>query len=153
MEGVEYRPAQRRTWWVWCAVAVVLAAHSGVALTTGWTRGTNFGAFLAAFGLLGFPAAPWLAAMALGRTTLDATGVHAHRAWGRSTAAWHDIAAITVDRSGGRNHRYDYWIRIKRRDGGSFRLPAPMTSDAGQDPSFDRKLAEIEGQWRNETGR
>lgn len=151
MQRVEYRAAQRKTWWRWFAVAVALLAYSVVALTTGWSRGTDIGAFLSAFGLMGIPAAPWLAGMALGRTVVDAHGIRAQRMLGRSVAAWHEISEITVDRAGGYHGNHDYWIRIHRHDGDSFRLPAPMTSDAGCDPFFEAVLKEITHQWEERT--
>ncbi|MFF2655679.1 PH domain-containing protein [Streptomyces sp. NPDC058045] len=151
MQRVEYIPAQRSTWWSWFAVAVVLSAYSIVSLATGWARETNFGAFLSVFGLMGIPAAPWLAGMALGRTIVDAHGIQTRRLLGRSAAAWHEISEIEVEKKGGYHGIYDYWIRISRHDGSSFRLPAPMTSDVGRDPSFEAVLEKITHQWKEAT--
>lgn len=151
MQEVEYLPAQRNTWWFWFAVAVALSVYAVAAFATGWSRGTNTGAFLSALGLMGIPAAPWLAGMALGRTTVDAQGIRARRLITRSAAAWHEIAKIEVDKEGGYHGRYDYWIRIDRHDGSSFRLPTPMTSDAGADPSFEAALERITRQWEQAT--
>ncbi|WP_069816826.1 hypothetical protein [Streptomyces sp. TP-A0874] len=151
MQKIEYRPAQRRTWWLWFGAALVLSAYSVFALQTGWSRETSIGSFPSAFGLMGIPAAPWLARMALGRTIVDADGVQARKPFGGSAAAWHEISEITVDKVGGFHGRYDYWIRVSRHDGDSFRLPAPMTSDAGRDPSFEAALKDITHQWNART--
>ncbi|MFJ3822038.1 PH domain-containing protein [Streptomyces nodosus] len=149
MQRVEYRAAQRNTWWLWFAGAVALSAYSVVALATGWSRATDIGAFLSAFGLMGIPTAPWLAGMALGRTIVDAHGIRTRRLLGGSAAAWHEIAEIKVDKVGHEN--CDYWIRINRHDGDSFRLPAPMTSTVGPDPSFEAVLKKITRQWKEAT--
>ncbi|MFV5995830.1 PH domain-containing protein [Streptomyces sp. NPDC056231] len=151
MQRVEYRASQRNTWWLWFAGVVALSAYSIVALATGWSRETDIGAFLSAFGLMGIPAAPWLAGMALGRTIVDAHGIQTRRLLGRSAAAWHEISEIKVDKVGGYHGNYDYWIRISRHDGDSFRLPAPMTSDVGRDPSFEAVLKKITHQWKEAT--
>ncbi|EST21164.1 hypothetical protein [Streptomyces niveus] len=72
---------------------------------------------------------------------------------GRHSGHWHDIAGIGVHRvSGGSEVRYDKWVRVTR-PGTSFRLPAPMTSSAGQDDTFEEKLEDITLRRHRATGR
>ncbi|AQU69278.1 PH domain-containing protein [Streptomyces niveus] len=147
MTPVEYRPAQRR-FVLW--VCGVFTAWGVVAMGV-----IGFGSpgFLSWLGLALITFVPYLLNNALGRTRVDEQGIHVHRPLGRHSGHWRDIADIGVHRvSGGSEIRYDKWIRVTRHDGTSFRLPAPMTSSAYQDDTFEEKLEDITARWRRATG-
>ncbi|MEV8405417.1 PH domain-containing protein [Streptomyces niveus] len=148
MTPVEYRPAQRRFVLWFCGVFTVW----GVVAVGVFILGSP--GFLSWLGLAFITFIPYLANNAFGVTRVDEKGIRVWRPVGRHSGHWHDIADIGVHRVGGGSEvRYDKWIRVTRHDGTSFRLPAPMTSSAYQDDTFEEKLEDITLRWHRATGR
>ncbi|MET4925187.1 PH domain-containing protein [Streptomyces sp. PSRA5] len=148
MTPVEYRPAQSRFVLCFCGVFTVWGLVSVGVFIFGSPGALSW------LGLALITFIPYLANNALGVTRVDETGIRVRRPVGRHSAHWHDIADIGVHRVGGGSEvRYDKWIRVTRHDGTSFRLPAPMTSSAYQDDTFEAKLEDITLRRRRATGR
>jgi len=105
------------------------------------------GVCLAALGIL------FLAARR-GQATIDAAGVRTSSVFGRRSCRWSEVADVDLDINADDGDPVVSSIRIRRRGGGSFRLPAPTDSarkGRHSNPDFTEQLATIRSYWQAST--
>ena len=152
MEDVQLRliRSQRVECYVYAAIFGGCAAFAAVvcAATGLWVELGIFSAVLTLPGLV------FCANTVLGWTRLGPDGIRTWRPLWRRRAAWADVAEITEAGWHGRSSASWSRVVVRRTDGGSFTLAAPLsaTGTAGSanfaDPEFAEKVARIKEYWR-----
>src|SRR5215469_18454652 len=88
-------------------------------------------------------------------TVIDAEGISTSGPWGRRTCRWADVTDVELKIDANDGPPMVYSIKVHRRGGGSFTLPAPTDSETGDkhdNPDFQQQLAVINSYWRNGAG-
>jgi hypothetical protein len=89
------------------------------------------------------------------RTAIDAEGIATSGPWGRRTCRWADVTDVELKIDANDGPPMVYSIKVHRRGGGSFTLPAPTDSETGDkhdNPDFQQQLALINSYWLNAAG-
>jgi hypothetical protein len=88
-------------------------------------------------------------------TMIDADGICTSGPWGRRSCRWTDVTDVELKIDANDGPPMVYNIKIHRRGGRSFTLPAPTdsaTKDRHDNPEFNQQLAVINSYWRNGAG-
>jgi hypothetical protein len=88
-------------------------------------------------------------------TMIDAEGIYASGLWGRRSCRWIDVTDVELKIGANDGPPMVYNIKIHRRGGRSFTLPAPTdsaTKDRHDNPEFNQQLAVINSYWLNGAG-
>jgi hypothetical protein len=88
------------------------------------------------------------------RTTIDAEGVRTSSIFGRRSCRWSEVTDVDEDIDATDGDPMIYGIKIHRRGGGSFTLPAPTDSSRKgrhNNPDFTDQLATITSYWQAST--
>jgi len=88
-------------------------------------------------------------------TMIDAQGICTSGLWGRRSCRWIDVTDVELKIDANDGPPMAYKIKIHRRDGRSFTLPAPTdsaTRNRHDNPEFNQQLAVINSYWLNGAG-
>jgi hypothetical protein len=88
------------------------------------------------------------------QTTIDAEGVRTSSMFGRRSCRWSEVTDVDLDIDATDGDPIVSSIKIHRRGGGSFRLPAPSDSSRKgrhSNPDFTGQLATIRSYWQAST--
>jgi Bacterial PH domain len=149
---VTFRPARAQRGERLFAGIVCLACGVGILVFAGRAgRGTAAlviaGVGLAALGFL------FLAARRV-HATIDAEGVRASSMFGRRSCRWSEVTDVDLDINATDGDPMVSSIKIHRRAGRAFRLPAPSDSarkGRHSNPDFTEQLATIRSYWQAST--
>jgi hypothetical protein len=135
---------------VFLVVGVCMVAFSAKAGTDRATASIIIaGLFIAAIGVLGLTYRRQY-------TTIDAEGIYtSFGPWGRRTCRWADVIDVELSIDANDAPPVRYRIKVHRRVGGPFTLPAPtdeVTGDRHDNPEFNGQLAMINSYWLNGAG-
>jgi Bacterial PH domain len=152
LPAITFRPARGQRGERLFAGIVCLAAGVGILVFAGRAgKGAVAlviaGVCLAALGIL------FLAARRA-QTTIDPTGVRTSSVFGRRSCRWSEVADVDLDIDADGGDPMVSSIKIHRRGGGSFRLPAPSDSERKgrhSNPDFTEQLATIRSYWQAST--
>lgn len=85
-----------------------------------------------------------------GHTTIDGEGVRTSSVFGQRSCRWSEVTDVDVDIDATDGDPMIYSVKIRRRGGGSFTLPAPTDSSRKgrrQNPDFTDQLDTIRSYW------
>jgi hypothetical protein len=88
-------------------------------------------------------------------TMIDAEGIYTSGPWGRRSCHWIDVTDVELKIDANDAPPMVYNIKIHRRGGRSFTLPAPTdsaTRNRHDNPEFNQQLAVINSYWQNGAG-
>ncbi len=143
------RAKRRATGFLLLAAGVGMIAFSGRAGTGRATAGLIVaGLCFAALGVLGLVSRR-------AYTVIDAEGINTSGLWGRRSCRWIDVTDVELKIDANDGPPLVYRIKIHRRGGRSFTLPAPTdsaTRDRHDNPEFRQQLAVINSYWLNGAG-